>query len=574
MATILVIDDAAIFREPITTALEHHGYRAIAAASGLQALKLLESTRPDLIILDLVMPGMDGWEFLKRLRRRPAFADLPVILLTATADRLHVLQARDYRVRDYLLKSQFSLADMLARVARVTGTQPAPASKAPAPARSTPTPVSTASDDSELPEIPEGIRPLTREETIRRIEECTTGKTLAGVVADVVRMAGSPRVGASDLAAVLKRDPVLAARVLQVANTAAFATQKAQITTIDEAVRNVGLSTVRNIAASVGVVEAFAGAGQDGVNMIRCWQHCFAVAGLMDRLVTRTESDAASAYVIGLCHDLAEILLLQSFYPEHQAAVRSAAETGRTLKDELCTWLGMTRHEQSRLVLSKLGLPPAVIAPIQEYLDYEHIGAACGNPLARALDLANKYANGLMLAASAEALVSPVTKAELEEPTLVQNLIISGQELRAEVVTTTSLLAGPGGQSPIMQPLLPAGSARLWYVRGRAFGAFDPLEQALLMLGRPEVHDHLPQHPDDLHGYQAVIVAVGENAPPFSRLAGSANVSRVPVLYLAPDTPGETLPPNVQYVGGAVSLSALHGFISSATERHTQQAAA
>ncbi len=80
---ILFVDDEDDIREVVQIRLESNGYQVVTAASGEEALKKVESEHPDLVILDVMMPGMDGLAVLKRLRKERQTENLPVILLTA-----------------------------------------------------------------------------------------------------------------------------------------------------------------------------------------------------------------------------------------------------------------------------------------------------------------------------------------------------------------------------------------------------------------------------------------------------------------------------------------------------------
>lgn len=80
--TILVIEDDPDAREVLTWLLESAGYRAFAARGGAEALELLREVGADLIVLDLRMPDMDGWQFLEQKRADPALAPIPVVILT------------------------------------------------------------------------------------------------------------------------------------------------------------------------------------------------------------------------------------------------------------------------------------------------------------------------------------------------------------------------------------------------------------------------------------------------------------------------------------------------------------
>src|SRR5687768_17561134 len=111
MSTVLVVDDMPIFRDPIAASLRLAGYETVGAADGAAALASARARRPDVILLDVSMPVMDGFAFLRELRDHPGLATVPVILLTAASDRKFIIEAGKYGVKDYLLKSRFSLAD-------------------------------------------------------------------------------------------------------------------------------------------------------------------------------------------------------------------------------------------------------------------------------------------------------------------------------------------------------------------------------------------------------------------------------------------------------------------------------
>jgi len=84
IATILIVDDHVLNREFLMTLLSYGGHRLIEAANGAEGLKVVQTERPDLVISDILMPNMDGYEFVTRLHGIPAMADVPVIFYTAT----------------------------------------------------------------------------------------------------------------------------------------------------------------------------------------------------------------------------------------------------------------------------------------------------------------------------------------------------------------------------------------------------------------------------------------------------------------------------------------------------------
>ena len=113
-AKILVVDDTPANVKLLDAVLAPRGYTVLVAASGEEGLALVEAERPDLILLDILMPGIDGYEVCRRLREDPATAYLPVIMITASgaAEKLKSLEAG----ADDFVAKPFDQAELLARV--------------------------------------------------------------------------------------------------------------------------------------------------------------------------------------------------------------------------------------------------------------------------------------------------------------------------------------------------------------------------------------------------------------------------------------------------------------------------
>jgi two-component system alkaline phosphatase synthesis response regulator PhoP len=112
LKTILIVDDEERLALLVKTYLEHDGYRAVLAANGRDALYLARQEKPDLIVLDIMMPELDGLEFLQLHRRECA---TPTILLTARVDDSDKVLGLDLGADDYLTKP-FSPRELMARV--------------------------------------------------------------------------------------------------------------------------------------------------------------------------------------------------------------------------------------------------------------------------------------------------------------------------------------------------------------------------------------------------------------------------------------------------------------------------
>jgi CheY-like chemotaxis protein len=115
--TVLVVEDDESIRESLQQVLELEGYRVLAAANGQEALDVLQTPtrpliRPGLILLDLMMPVMNGWDFLQRVREDRNLATIPVIVVTAYSDWAGSLNAEG------ILRKPVEIDSLLAQVER------------------------------------------------------------------------------------------------------------------------------------------------------------------------------------------------------------------------------------------------------------------------------------------------------------------------------------------------------------------------------------------------------------------------------------------------------------------------
>jgi chemosensory pili system protein ChpA (sensor histidine kinase/response regulator) len=100
----LVVDDSITMRRVTQRLLERNGMRVLTAKDGVEALEVLQDHHPDIILLDVEMPRMDGYEFAGRVRGNPATAGLPIIMVTSRSGEKHRARAIELGVNDYLGK--------------------------------------------------------------------------------------------------------------------------------------------------------------------------------------------------------------------------------------------------------------------------------------------------------------------------------------------------------------------------------------------------------------------------------------------------------------------------------------
>jgi CheY-like chemotaxis protein/HD-like signal output (HDOD) protein len=577
MPKVLVVDDAAIVREPITEALRASGYEVYAAASGREAMSLLQTQHPDMVLLDLHLPEVDGLRVLQSIRTNMATKSLPVVVLTQEEKRDFIVQAAKLGVQGYILKSKFSMRDMLSRVQRAVGagvgaaeqssasgnspaTTAPPASTnpqaraidpstktvpgpSPAPHATAPTgPVSVnirntnqsaGSTQSQQAQTQEISIPhlLTRDKAIERAEKALAAKTVSGVVAQVIALTTSPAGDASQLAGLIGRDPVLSARVLQAANSAYYAAKRGVVSTVEDAVKQIGFTAVCNIASTIGILDAMPQASEDGFNSIRCLQHSLAVAQLCERFaMLAKEADqakekdkglAGKAYLVGLCHDLAEILFHSQFSKEYQQVLELQQKTGRR-RDELeREVLGLTQSDLMTIILRCLSLPDAVRQPIEALRtsSQDQGGRVQPGDLGRILQEANFYANGMFLAADTASGIAPLRRSECQA--LLGNAdppALDNEKFRSGVFSLTLLMArlSRNEEAELAKPLLPRSDAKVWLARDPAFSALCPIAAALAAAASVDVHERLPKAEEFSNYRGLVVVSAQQNTSNFA----------------------------------------------------------
>jgi CheY-like chemotaxis protein len=112
MGHVLVVDDDHLFSQVVCRALHTEGLQAVPAASGEEALVKIKRSRPELILLDLVMPGMDGLAVLRTLRLDQETAGIPVIIFSVTTTERIAEKAMALGANAVLLKTRFSIGEL------------------------------------------------------------------------------------------------------------------------------------------------------------------------------------------------------------------------------------------------------------------------------------------------------------------------------------------------------------------------------------------------------------------------------------------------------------------------------
>lgn len=119
-ASVLVVEDERAIAESLTFLMERAGFSVRVAYDGLKALEMIERKPPDLILLDVMMPGCDGFEVARTIRANATLRDIRIVMVTAKGQDIDRRKGRELGVDDYITKP-FSTRDVVARVKALLG---------------------------------------------------------------------------------------------------------------------------------------------------------------------------------------------------------------------------------------------------------------------------------------------------------------------------------------------------------------------------------------------------------------------------------------------------------------------
>lgn len=114
--TIMIVEDDSFVMDIYKTKLSQEGFSVAEAINGMEALKKLKDVKPDLILLDIIMPYMDGLEVLKKIKENEDTKNIPVILLTNLSQKEDVDKGMELGAKGYLIKSHFTPSEVLEKI--------------------------------------------------------------------------------------------------------------------------------------------------------------------------------------------------------------------------------------------------------------------------------------------------------------------------------------------------------------------------------------------------------------------------------------------------------------------------
>ncbi len=488
MNRILVVDDTAICREPIAEALRARGYDVVCAESGQEALSSLREHRPDLVLLDVVMPDLDGLAVLRTMRRNPEWRSLPVIMLTNKADRESVQRIANLNVQGYVLKNDFSLGTLLAKVeACVDPLIPAvhvPSSGELLPdrqrsrantrngavlVRSAPATTTTVAPISGRGHARSGgalkpeqtqresladLKPvITKDELVRLVNQGLELRPLGAAVHNVIAATSASGCTAEDVAKAVSQDQALSIRLLKVANSSAYSRGR-PVDSVREAVQRIGVSEVRSMVMTLGVLDQYDQAGAGLLDPHLFWEHS-AACGLIASAIARARGakNPDEYFLWGALHDVGR-LILSEHVPDAYAQVREAAQRFDLPLETVEARLMLMDHcDILARALERWQFPRDFIVPVVNHhrsvTTLKRLGEQHGER-AGVIALSDRLAHALLLGSSGNDVIYPleelaeflsITPSLLTE--IVGNVVDETRDLKFSMLARTNETTWP-----------------------------------------------------------------------------------------------------------------------------------
>ncbi|MCG3179845.1 MAG: Regulator of RpoS [Phycisphaerae bacterium] len=354
---ILLADDQQSLRQMLALLLSRAGYAVQQARDGLEALELADRITPDLLLLDIRMPRLDGISLLRRLRRERGW-HMPAIILTGVNQREEVVAAARAGASDYIVKNGFDTRRFLRKIAQFV-------------------PASADSGEGDPPAADDGVPAdllscppaVTRANLPQEVERISQVRALPFVIPQVLTLSRSQFSTADQLVRAIEPDPAMTAKVLAIANSSLYSRGRDPVTSLAAAVKNIGFESVRQAALGMGLIDLFSrDADQSvGIQRVHFWEHTFAAACVARRLAEHADLDESLAFVLGLLHQIGR-LIQDEFYPDALGRLLEWTGSDRIMGPGTeRRIMGVPHNTLARAVMARWRLPDAMTAPVGDY---------------------------------------------------------------------------------------------------------------------------------------------------------------------------------------------------------------
>jgi len=113
---ILIVEDDAFLSSLLKTRIQGDGFEALLASDGDMALKILQEEKPDLVLLDVILPKRSGFELIESLQSDPRFKSVPIVIISNLGQEADIIRGKELGVVDYFVKARISIDDLLKKV--------------------------------------------------------------------------------------------------------------------------------------------------------------------------------------------------------------------------------------------------------------------------------------------------------------------------------------------------------------------------------------------------------------------------------------------------------------------------
>ncbi len=113
---VMIVEDDQFLRSLTAKRLEKEGYNVTVAVDGENAVNTLATSKPDIVLLDLLLPGVDGFEVLKKIKTTDTLKNVPVIIFSNLGQKEDIEKAKNLGAEDFLIKANFTLDDVVAKI--------------------------------------------------------------------------------------------------------------------------------------------------------------------------------------------------------------------------------------------------------------------------------------------------------------------------------------------------------------------------------------------------------------------------------------------------------------------------
>lgn len=431
---ILVVDNQDDFRRSVVRTLQERGFEVMTASDGTEAMGRIQSEGIDLLMLDLEIPGMDGLTLLRRLRRDPRYSRLSAMVVSDVRSRSVIADAGRLGVRDYLLKSSFSVDGMLRRLTRYD--RPSGGGDGCEGSAAARTRLQAASEADDEPtrnldevrhqvhaaaraeqaaaEALKTIKPIiTRSAIHEHIEQCGELKAMSPTIGQLLKMTTSGDCSIDRVAQVIKQDQALSLKVLKLANSPVYSRGE-PVETVQNAVMRIGLTQIRQAALNIAVIDQFCDESiSNWLHVPSLWEHCIAtglIAGEITRRRGGKESEVDSAFTMGLLHDVGRIILAERLGEQYAHVLRTAEELALPLEQVETRMLLVNHADLMDKAMHAWKFPKHLINPIAlHHLSMANIRKYAPRMVAEVstLALANRLAHAMLLGDSGNPTIYP-----------------------------------------------------------------------------------------------------------------------------------------------------------------------